>query len=185
MLAGPKVMSAPGFALLEVLIASALIATIAAGATALISTALKASRQSRVRTMATVLAAKKMEQLRSLTWTHIVTSGPAISMSISDLTTDLSNDPSTDDGPGLLASPGGTLTSNVVGYVDYLDMNGRWIGRGPSAPAPAVYIRRWAVRPLAGDPDNMLILEVVAGTRGPNGALLSDAAHLITIEARK
>ena len=79
MLAGPKVMSAPGFALLEVLIASALIATIAAGATALISTALKASRQSRVRTMATVLAAKKMEQLRSLTWTHIVTSGPAIS----------------------------------------------------------------------------------------------------------
>ena len=99
MFAGPKVMSAPGFALLEVLIASALIATIAAGATALISTALKANRQSRVRTMATMLAAKKMEQLRSLTWTHMATSGPAISLSISDLTTDLSHDPATDDGP--------------------------------------------------------------------------------------
>src|SRR4029453_15968739 len=80
-----------------------------------------------------------MEELRSLAWTHISTSAPAISMSVSDLTTDLSNDPATDDGPGLLRSPAGTLTSNVDGYVDYLDATGRWVGRGSSVPATAVY----------------------------------------------
>lgn len=174
-----------GFALLEVLIASALIATIAAGATLLVSMALRASRQSRVRTIAALLASEKMEQLRSLTWTHVTTPAPAISMSYSDLTTDLSNSPATDDGPGLLTSPAGTLTANVVGYVDYLDANGRWIGHGPSAPAPAVYIRRWAVRSLAADPDNILVLEVVAGTRGASGVLLSDTVRLVSIEARK
>jgi len=146
---------------------------------------LHAVRQSRVRTLATMLAAEKMEQLRSLTWTHVTTSGPAISMSTSDVTTDLSNDPATDDGRGLLVSPAGTLTSNVVGYVDYLDANGRWIGHGPSAPPSAVYIRRWAVRPLLGDPDNILVLEVVAGTRGSGGAMLADMTRLVTIEARR
>jgi len=174
-----------GFALLEVLIASALIAAIAAGATVLVSMAVRASRQSRVRTIAALLASEKMEQLRSLTWTHVTTPAPAISMSCSDLTTDLSNSPATDDGPGLLTSPAGTLTANVVGYVYYLDGNGRWIGHGPSAPAPAVYIRRWAVRPLAADPENILVLEVVAGARGTSGALLSDAVRLVSIEARK
>ena len=174
-----------GFALLEVLIASAVIATVAAGSTLLMSMALHATRQSRVRTLATMLAAEKMEQLRSLTWSHVTTSGPAISMSTSDVTTDLSNEPATDDGRGLLLSPAGTLTSNVVGYVDYLDANGRWVGHGPSAPPPAVYIRRWAVRPMLSDPDNILVFEVVTGTRGPDGALLSDAISLVTIEARR
>jgi len=174
-----------GFALLEVLIASGLIATIAAGASVMISMAWHSTRQSRARTIATMVAAEKIEQLRSLAWTHVTTTGPAISMSDSDVTTDLSNDPATDDGPGLLPSPTGTLTSNIVGYVDYLDANGRWIGHGPSAPAPAVYIRRWAVRPLASDPDNTLVFEVVAGTRGPDGAMLSDMIRLVTIEARK
>jgi prepilin-type N-terminal cleavage/methylation domain-containing protein len=178
-------LKARGFALLEVLIASAVIATIAAGSSVLLSMAIHASRQSRVQTIATMLAAEKLEQLRSLTWTHVTTGGPAISMPVSDLTTDLSNDPATDDGPGLLTSPGGTLTSNVVGYVDYLDADGRWIGHGASPPAPAVYIRRWAVHPLVSDPDNMLVLEVVAGTRGPQGGLLSDMVRLITVEARK
>jgi len=176
---------ARGFALLEVLIASALIATIAAGSTVLISMVLHAVRQSRVRTLATMLAAEKMEQLRSLTWTHVTTSGPAISMSTSDLTTDSSNEPATDDGRGLLVSPAGTLTSNVVGYVDYLDANGRWVGHGSSAPPLAVYVRRWAVRPLLGDPDNILVFEVVAATRGADDASLSDMIRLVTIEARR
>lgn len=174
-----------GFALLEVLIASALIATLATGSMLLISMALHAVRQSRVRTLATMLAVEKMEQLRSLTWSHVTTSGPAISMSTSDVTTDLSNQPATDDGRGLLVSPGGTLTSNVVGYVDYLDANGRWVGHGPSAPPPAVYIRRWAVRPLVSDPNNILVFEVLTGTRGIDGNLLSETTRLVTIEARR
>ena len=174
-----------GFALLEVLIAAGLIATIAAGASILISMAWRASRQARARTIVTMVAAEKMEQLRSLAWTHVTTIGPAISLSYSDVTTDLSNEPATDDGPGLLTSPPGTLTSSITGYVDYLDGNGRWVGNGRSAPPPAVYVRRWSVRPLASDPDNTLVFEVVAGTRGPDGAMLSDMVRLVTIEARK
>ena len=185
MSSGTKPASASGYALLEALIAAGLIATIAAGASVLASMAWHASRQSRVRTIATMVAAEKMEQLRSLAWTHVTTTGPAISMSYSDVTTDLSNDPATDDGPGLLTSPAGTLTSNTVGYVDYLDATGRWIGHGPSAPPTAVYVRRWAVRPHASDPDNALVFEVVAGTRGADTAMLSDAIRLVTIEARR
>ena len=72
---------------------------------------------------------------------------------------------------GSWPSPPGTLTSNVDGYVDYLDGGGRWVGRGGSSPATAVYIRRWAVRPLASDPDDLIVLEVVVGTRGPSGMI--------------
>jgi hypothetical protein len=185
MSSGSTSVNRAGFALLEVLIASGLIATIAAGISILAAMALHASRESRTRTIATTIAAEKIEQLRSLAWSHVTTSGPAISMSYSDVTTDLSNDPATDDGPGLLTSPAGTLASNVAGYVDYLDANGRWVGNGPSVPSPAVYVRRWAVRPLASDPDNTLVLEVVAGRRGPGGATLTDTIRLVTIRSRK
>jgi len=174
-----------GFALLEVVIASSIAATLAAGSCVVLAMAIHASHQARNRTVATMQAAQKMEQLRSLAWTHTATSAPAISMSSSDVTTDLSNDPATDDGPGLLTSPPGTLTSNVDGYVDYLDATGRCIGRGTSIPAAAVYIRRWAVQPHASDPGNVLVFEVVVGTRRSNQSLLADVIHLISLEARK
>ena len=174
-----------GFALLEVVIASAIIVTVAAGTCVVLTLAIHASRAARTRTIATIVASEKMEQLRSLSWTHITTRAPAISMSASDVTTDLSTEAATDEGSGLLRSPAGTLDANIVGYVDYLDAGGRWVGRGPSVPAAATYIRRWAVQPLASDPDNMLVLQVVAGTRGARGVLSADAVRLVTMEARK
>jgi type II secretory pathway pseudopilin PulG len=174
-----------GFALLEVVIACAIAATIAAGATVVLSMAMQANHQARTRTVATIAAARKMEQLRSLAWTHMSTSAPAISMSMSDVTTDLSSDPATDDGPGLLRSPQGTLTSNIDKYVDYLDTNGRWIDRGATVPAAAVYVRRWAVQPHPSDPDNLLVFDVVVGTRGNSPSLLSGAIHLVSLESRK
>ena len=174
-----------GFALLEVMIASAIIATVAAGTCVVLALAIHASQAARTRTIATIVAAEKMEQLRSLSWTHMTTRAPAISMSASDVTTDLSNEPATDDGRGLLQSPPGTLDANIVGYVDYLDADGRWVGHGASPPATAAYIRRWSVQPLASDPDDMLVLHVLAGTRGVRGGLSSEAVRLATIEARK
>lgn len=174
-----------GFALLEAIVASALATTIAAGSFLIVSMSIRANYHARTRTIATALATRKMEQLKSLGWTHISTTAPAISMSLSDVTTDLSNDPSTDDGPGLLPSPGGTLSTNVDGYVDYLTADGRWIGRGTSPPASAVYIRRWSVQPHAADPDNLLIFEVVVGSRGSNRGVSADAVHLVSLQARK
>jgi hypothetical protein len=174
-----------GFALLEVLITAGIVVTMAAGASHIVATAIRVSHGARVRTMATILATEKMEQLRSLAWTHTTTSSPAISMSSSDVTTDSSSDPATDDGPGLLPSPAGTLDANVAYYVDYLDGEGHWLGRGASPPRPAVYIRRWAVRPLASDPENILVFQVLVTPRATAGAVSPDAAHLVSIEARK
>jgi hypothetical protein len=177
--------NASGFALLDVVIASAIAATIAAGSCMLLSIAIRANQRARAQTVETMAAARKMEQLRSLEWTHITTSFPSISMSTSDLTSDLSADPASDDGPGLLRSPPGTLTGNMDSYVDYLDANGGWLGRGGSVPASAVYVRRWSVQPHSGDPDNVLVLEVVVGRRGSSASRLADPIHLVTIEARK
>jgi hypothetical protein len=174
-----------GFALLDAIIASALAATIAAGSSIILAMSIRASHEARTRTVAAVLAARKMEQLKSLAWTHISTGTPAISMSLSDLTTNLSTDPSTDDGPGLLPSPPGSLSRNVDGYADYLDGSGVWIGGGATTPAAAVFIRRWSVQAYGTDPDNLLIFEVVAGARGSNGGLSAEAVHLVSMEARK
>ena len=174
-----------GFALLEVLITAGIVVAIAAGASQIVAIAIRAGHAARVRTMSTFLAAEKMEQLRSLAWTHTTTSSPAISISSSDVTTDLSSDPANDAGPGLLPSPVGTLLGNVPSYVDYLDGEGRWLGRGASPPASAVYVRRWAVQPLASDSENILVFHVVVTTRATGGAVSPDAAHLVSIEARK
>jgi type II secretory pathway pseudopilin PulG len=174
-----------GFALLEVLITAGIVVAIAAGASQIVAIAIRASYEARVRTMATMLAAAKMEQLRSLTWTHTTTGSPAISVSLSDVSTDLSSDPATDEGPGLLPSPGGTLDTSVPYYVDYLDGEGHWLGRETAPPDSAVYVRRWAVEPLASDPENILVFHVVVTTRATGGAISTDAARLVTIEARK
>jgi type II secretory pathway pseudopilin PulG len=174
-----------GFTLLEVLITAGLVVAVAAGASHILAIAVRASHSARVRTMASMLAAEKIEQLRSLTWSHVTTSSPAISISSSDFTTDLSTDPATDSGPGLLPSPTGTLEANVVHYFDYLDGSGRWAGGIGPPPPSAVYIRRWAVRPLASDPENILVFQVVVSTRAPGGMISPDAAHLASIEARK
>jgi hypothetical protein len=144
---------------------------------------MRSAHEARVRTMASMYAAEKLEQLRSLAWTHVTTLDPPISVSWSDLTTDLSVDPASDAGPGLLPSPAATLERDTGFYVDYLDEAGR-IVRG-RLPAAAVFIRRWAVRPLDSDPDNMLVLSVVVTTRAPAGGISRDAARLVTIVARK
>jgi type II secretory pathway pseudopilin PulG len=178
-------LNSTGFALLEVLITAGLVVTIAAGASHILAIAVRASQGARVRTMASLLAAEKIEQLRSLAWTHVTTGSPAISFSSSDVTTDLSNNPATDFGPGLRPSPPGTLDANVACCVDYLDGAGRWTGGGGSPPPSAVYIRRWAVRALGSDPDNILVFQVVVTTRTPDGVTSPDAAHLVSILARK
>lgn len=158
-----------GFALVEVLVSAALLVAIAAGVAQVVAIAVRAAYADRVRTIATLLAAQKMEQLRSLR--------------LSDRWTDTSSDPPTDAGPGLAPSPPGTLDANVAFYADYLDGAGRWVGSGSPAPGEAVYVRRWAVRPCAADPDNTLILQVlVAAARGP-GSTAANRSYLVSIKA--
>jgi hypothetical protein len=170
-----------GFALLDVLVTAGLVVTVAAGASQILAVAIRATHSARMRTVATLLASEKLEQLRSLAWTHTTAGSPAISFPVSDVTTDLSVDPATDAGPGLLPSPAGTLQADVAQYVDYVDGTGRTVG----GLAGAVFVRRWAVRPVETDPANVLVLTVAVLGRGVSDVRSSDAVRLSTIVARK
>jgi type II secretory pathway pseudopilin PulG len=168
-----------GFGLVEVLVASGLLVAVALGVTHVVAAAVRVSREARVRTMSTTLAAQKMEQLRSLTFAHALVGDPPASVPASDSSTDLSTDPPSDSGPGLQPSPRGTLAASVPFYVDYLDAFGGWVGGGASAPPRTVYTRRWAVQPLPADPDNALVLQVAVTTAW------GDESRLVTVKARR
>jgi prepilin-type N-terminal cleavage/methylation domain-containing protein len=151
-----------GFTLIEVLIAIALLAAIAIGVVHLLGIGVAAGRDARFHTSTTILAAAKLEELRSLVWSFARAPGPAAPRS--DTSTDLSAAFPSSTGPGLSASPPGTLAANVAPYVDYLDHQGRWIGNGPAPPAGAVFIRRWSIVPLPADPARAVILSVLVTT---------------------
>lgn len=148
-----------GFSLIEVLVAMLIIAPAAIGAAGLVTVATRAVRDARMESTAVVLASQKLEQLRTLEW-NADDLGRGGSPS-SDRTTDLTRDPAVGGGPGLSASPAGVLTSNVAGFVDYLDAAGAWVGTGPMPPPRAVFIRRWVVMPLPADPADTLVLQVL------------------------
>ncbi len=121
-------------------------------------------------TIAVAAAQEKMEELQSLPW-HFDTDGNRVS------------------GPELVPSPVNALFESVDGHVDYLDDQGQPVGSGAAVPPSAVYIRRWAVRPLAASPDDTLVIQVLvvplangeraisaaATGRGPGESLLTTA----------
>ena len=176
-----------GFGLVEVMVSAGLLVTIAVGVSQVLGLAVRASHAARVRTVSTVLAAQKMEQLRSLTWSYAWTA-PGVRQPVSDESTDLSSDQPADTGRGLLPSPAGTLDANVPLYVDYLNADGSSLGGGATPPAAAVYIRRWAVQRHSADPDNILVLQVLVtatGTRTGRAGTTWGDARLVTVRTRR
>lgn len=175
--------SAGGFTLIEVLIATTLLVSIAIGVGQLMMIGVRAGWAARAQTAAAVLAAAKIEQLRSLPWTYEPI--PGVIVPRTDYAANLNVDPPSDGGPGLAPSPPGTLAANRPPYVDYLDAEGRWVGNGPSPPPGAVFVRRWAIAPLQADPFRTVVFSVLVTTvahdesragpwtaPGPNEALL-------------
>jgi prepilin-type N-terminal cleavage/methylation domain-containing protein len=147
-----------GFTLAEICVAMMLIAIVATGVAALCTLAIAVCDAARVQTSAVMLANQKIEQLRALTWTI-----DAAGVAASDWSSDLSRDPASAAGAGLGASPADSLDANVAGYVDFLNAAGEWVGTGASPPPLARYIRRWRVKPMAGDSD-ALVLQVLVTT---------------------
>lgn len=147
----------------------ALFVAIAVGVAQLTATATRAARQARDHTSAVILASAKMDQLRALDWTYDPASG-APPAERTDVTTNVSRQDYASDGPGLRASPPGTLSSSVPPYVDYLNEDGRWVGNGAEPPGNALFIRRWAVTPLPDDPRRTIVLHVLVTTVGADGA---------------
>lgn len=168
--AAPLVMSrivgsaSPGFTLVEVLVAIALLVAMALGVAQLIAVATRAIYSSREHTTAVVLAAAKIEELRSLAWTYEPASPGVAAAPRSDLTTDISQPDHPPGGRGLSESPEGALAANTPPYVDYLDRSGHWVGHGAEPPPAATFIRRWTIQPLADDPNRTLIFLVMVTT---------------------
>lgn len=125
-----------GFALLEVIVAAALLVTLAAGTSRIIASAVHEGHASRLRALATVAAADKIEELRSL------------------------------------------IPGDLVSGVDSLDGAGTPSSGALLTPS-AVFIRRWIVQPVDGDPA-VLAVRVDVSTR--DGAL---SARLVTVRAAR
>lgn len=70
----------------------------------------------------------------------------------------LSHDPSS-----LAISPAGAWAQDTPGFVEYLDAHGNVIG----AHAGGVYVRRWAVAPVASEANLLAIQVNVAACRTP------------------
>jgi len=168
-----------GFALIEVLIATIVLTAAALVVVALFVAAARSIQSASNMSKASVLGREKLEQLRALLWIY-ADDGSAQS----DLSSDLSTDPPTPTGQGLGPSPAASLTQNTAGYVDYLDMSGRWVGNGLSPNAAAAFVRRWSIQPAAADPVNTRVLRVVvfpatAGSPASGAVPLSTGASIV------
>ncbi len=82
----------------------------------------------------------------------------------------------------------GSLATDVPGYVDWLTGDGQ-----PALGAAAIYVRRWAVGPVAGQP-NVGMLQVLVSTTtrdraaaaaGPPRVRAPDEALLVTLTGRR
>lgn len=184
---------AAGVALIEALVAVALLASALVALAGLLAIAASATHRAHIVSTSAILASRKMEQLRSLAW-----SMDAAGTAISDVSSDTAAAEDEGEcasvgqslGTGLSASPPGTLDGDVAGYVDYVDARGCGLGGGDRPPPGTVYVRRWSVTPHPGSPDSALVLQVVVFRYDP----ATSAAHargrpgtvrLVSVKARK
>lgn len=185
-----------GFSLVETLIATGLMVTAVVALAQLFAISTQANAAGRNSTYAAILAEQKMEQLRGLNWGFDL-----IGLPLSDVTSNtaafeaLGNCAAvtTGAGVGLTPSPAGSLTANVDGYVDYVDVDGCGLGGGTDPPPQTAFIRRWSIEPLPTNPNNTLILQVLVTRTNDRGAVanagnvvrLPNEARLISVKTRK
>jgi prepilin-type N-terminal cleavage/methylation domain-containing protein len=178
-----------GFSLLEVLIATSLMAVGLTALAQLFALSTRTNHGAKTTTYAAVLAQQKMEQLRGLTWGF-----DNLGLPITDTTTDVSVVPEVaSGGTGLSPSPANSLGQNTTGYVDYLDKDGKSLGTGTSVPGNAVYIRRWSIEPLPTNPNNTIVIQVLVTRWRDRGTAntvvgtgrLPDEARIISVKTRK
>jgi type II secretory pathway pseudopilin PulG len=181
-------LSDSGFSLLEVLIATAMLATAVVSLAGLFAVATRSNLASRGTTYAAILAAQKLEELRALTWGFDRDGLP-----LTDTTANTAASPETPGGgTGLQPSPADALRANLDGWVDYVDRFGTKIGGGATLLPGTAFIRRWSVEPLPADPANIVVIQVLvtgnrnrgAADRGP-AVRLPEEARLVTAKARK
>lgn len=164
--------SAAGSTLVEALVAMLVLTTGLLAMAELVRLAVASNARARRGSVSAIVAAQKIEELRSLSWEFDL-SGAAVS------------------DPGLRASPW-SLRQNTPGFVDHVDGRGAVVGDGVQAPASAVYTRRWSIEPLPNGGEHVVLLQVlVTGTQdasnGDRGSVSRRPgdARLATIKTRK
>ena len=120
-----------GFSLLEVLVATTIVAVGVSALAQLAGIATHANRHARQSTMAAVLAQKKMEELLA------------------------------EEAGTLTPSPADALGHNVDGFADFIDAAGHTIGAGAVTPPGSAYLRRWSIDPLPDSRSGAWILQVL------------------------
>jgi type II secretory pathway pseudopilin PulG len=177
-----------GFSLVEVMVATGLLATAIVTLAQLFALSTQTNVASRNTTYASVLAEQKIEELRALAW-GFDTQG----LALSDTTTNTTVSPQTPTGgKGLSPSSSASLQENTPGFVDYVDGYGNKLGTGENPPDNAIYIRRWSITPLPTNPNNTLVIQVLVTRHRTRGAAdqgsvgrLPDEARVITVRTRK
>src|SRR5215216_4716245 len=99
-----------GTTLIEALVATAILVTVAAGAGGILTWSTRATAASSRQSTAVWLAEQKLEQLCALEW-----SVDSDGVDRSDQTTSAASDPMTDGGAGLGASPASAIDENTPG----------------------------------------------------------------------
>jgi len=173
---------------METMVAILLLATALVSTAQLLVVATRSNMSAQRLTFATTLGQEKMEQLRGLAWGF-----DDLGLPINDFTTNLAVDPPQTGGVGLQPSPGDSLSSNLPGYVDYVDRFGNTLGGGANPLPNTTYVRRWSVEPLPTNPNNTLILQVLVFNVGDRdnvggGAVLDamrDEVRLVSVKTRK
>jgi prepilin-type N-terminal cleavage/methylation domain-containing protein len=149
-------MHARGFTLVEVVIAVSILCVAVLTVAQLLAIGTEGMALARAQTLSATLASGRLEQLRALVFEF-----DAAGTRMTDLMTDLSvRDPSP-GGSGLASTGTDSLQTSTAGFVDYLDAYGQWVGNGTSAPAGAVFVRRWSIDPWGGSPDALVVQVLV------------------------
>ena len=137
-----------GYSLVEVLVATSIVAACVAGLTQLMALSADANAQARRTTIAAVLAQQKIEELL-----------PAAAGE-------------------LVPSPADALARNADGYADFFDRAGHPLGGGPTPPAGSAYLRRWSIDPAGSTGGSWILQVVVTDLRSRGVARLVAARSL-------
>lgn len=120
-----------GFSLLEVLVATTIVAVGVSALAQLVGIATHTQRRASQSTIAAVLAQEKIEELLA------------------------------EDASNMTSSPADALGHDVDGFADFVDAAGHTMGSGPIAPAGSAYRRRWSIESLPASRNGTWILQVL------------------------
>lgn len=164
-----------GFSLAEVAVATGMLAVVSLSVAKMFALSTEKNLAAKHQVSTTTMATQKMEQLRGLTFTY---DAGGMGLPVTDTTTNLTLCTPDTTGHGLDPSPTSYIDStthltrtstnlsieqNVAGFVDYLDGRGNCVNANgaTTAPAGAVYTRRWSIQPLPTNPNNSLVFIVL------------------------